>query len=202
MRALKTAAILAVMSATVLFAGCSLGGASTKTTPTTAAATNTPAAVVPTPASGFTTFTSSDGVYGLNYPSDWGKAAVTTSPVVNGEAFLPADASSYFMVLPLNTSLSADQYSDFASGLVIGFGGTGTQISKNTTTTSFDGRSWTEVDGTTTIKGVASEIKLYGTTLGSNSLFLALIWPTASGSQVNTAYLQPMIDSFTLLKQG
>ena len=201
MRALKTVAIFAVMSALVLFTGCSLGGASAKATPT-ATATNTPPSAVPTPATGFTTFTSSDGVYGLNYPSDWGKTAVTTSPVVNGEAFFPADASSYFMVLPLSSSLSADQYSDFASGLAIGFGGTGTQISKNTTTTSFDGKSWTEVDGTTTIKSTASEIKMYGTARGNNSLFLVLIWPTASGSQINTAYLQPMIDSFTLLKHS
>ncbi|HEX6818288.1 MAG TPA: hypothetical protein VF120_07935 [Ktedonobacterales bacterium] len=201
MRVLKTVALLAVTSATVLFAGCSLGGAGTKVTPT-ATATSTPASVVPTPASGFTTFTSSDGVYGLNYPSDWGQTAVTTAPVVNGEAFYPADGSSYFMVLPLNTSLSADQYSDFASGLAVGFGGTGTQMSKSATTTSFDGMSWTEVNGTTTIKGTASEIKLYGTPLGSNSLCLVLIWPTASGSQVNTAFLQPMLDSFAVLKQS
>lgn len=201
MRVLKTVALLAVMSAAVLFAGCSLGGAGTKATPT-AIATKTPASVVPTPASDFTTFTSSDGVYGLNYPSDWSETAVTTSPVVNGEAFYPADGSSYFMVLPLNTKLAADEYSDFATGLATGFGGTGTQISKSATTTSFDGRSWTEVNGTTTIKGTASEIKLYGTSLGSNSLCLVLIWPTASGSQVNTAFLQPMTDSFTLLKQS
>lgn len=203
MRVLKHLGIVAVLAAAVLFAGCSIGGAGTAAKPTpTATATNTPAPSVPSPTSGFATFTSTDGVYGINYPSDWQKVALNTSPVVNGEIFFPSDGSSYYMVLPLNTSISSDQYGDFASSFAGGFGGTGTKVSSTTTTASFAGKSWTEVDGTTTLKGTASEIKVYGTSLGSNSLFLVLIWPTASGSQVNTAYLQPMLNSFTLLKQS
>ena len=58
------------------------------------------------------------------------------------------------------------------------------------------------MDGTTTLKSTASEVKVFGTPLGSNTLFIVMIWPTATGSQVNTAYLQPMLNSFTILKQS
>jgi hypothetical protein len=200
MRVLKTVGILAVMAAAVLFAGCSLG-TTAKATPT-ATATNTPAPAVASPASGFSTFTSSDGVYGLNYPSDWQKVSLSTSPVVNGEIFFSADTASYFMVLPLNQSVSSDQYGAFATSFAGGFGGTGSQVSSSTTTTTFAGKTWTEVDGTSNVKGAASDLKLYGTSLGSNTLFIVLIWPTATGSQVNTADLQPMLSSFTILKQS
>lgn len=199
MRILKTAGMLVVLAAAVLVVGC--GSTSTKATPT-ATATQTPAPSVPSPASGFSTFTSSDGVYGLNYPSDWQKVAVTTSPVVNGEVFLSSDASSYFMVLPLSQSIPSDQYGQFASSFAGGFGGTGTQVSSSTSTTTFAGKTWTEVDGTTSVKNTTSTIKLYGTTLGNNSLIIVEMWPTANGSQVNTADLAPMQSSFTLLKQS
>ncbi len=200
-RVLKSVGILAVLSAAVLFAGCSIGGTSSAAKPT-ATATNTPLPSVPSPASGFSTFTSSDGVYGLNYPSDWQKVDLNTSPVVNGEIFFPSDGSSYYMVLPLNQSISSDQYGAFASSFAGGFGGTGTKVSTTTTTTSFAGKSWTEVDGTTTVKGAPSDIKVYGTSLGSNTLFIVTIAPSASASTVNTNDFQPMQSSFTLLKQS
>lgn len=200
MRVLKTVGILAVMAATVLFAGCSIGG--TTSAKATATATNTPAPAVPSPASGFTTFTSTDGVYGLNYPSNWQTVGVNTSPIVNGEVFFSPDTASYFMALPLNSSLPPDQYGTFASSFAGGFGGTGTQVSTTTTTTSFAGKTWTEVDGTTTVKGVASEIKVYGTALGSNTLFIVTITPTASASTATATDFQPMFNSFTILKQG
>ncbi len=202
MRVLKTVGILAVVSAAVLFAGCSIGGGATAKPTATATATNTPVPSVPSPTSGFATFTSTDGVYGLNYPSDWQKVALNTSPVVNGEIFFPSDGSSYYMVLPLNTNISSDQYGSFASSFAGGFGGTGTKVSTTTTTASFAGKSWTEVDGTTTVKGTASDIKVYGTSLGSNTLFIVTIAPTASASTVNTSDFQPMQSSFTLLKQS
>ena len=200
MRVLKTLGILAVISAAVLFAGCSLG-TSAKATPT-ATATNTPAPVAPSPVSGFSTFTSSDGVYGLNYPSSWQQKSLNTSPVVNGTIFYSTADNSYFMVLPLSQSVSSDQYGAFATSFAGGFGGTGSQISSSTTTTTFGGKTWTEVDGTSNVKGTASDLKVYGTMLGSNTLFIVLIWPTATGSQVNTTDLQPMLSSFTLLKQS
>lgn len=202
MRVLKHLGIIAVLVAAVLFAGCSIGGtASVKPTPT-ATATSTPAPAVPSPANGFATFTSTDGVYGLNYPSDWQKVALSTSPVVNGEIFFPSDASSYYMVLPLSQSIASDQYGTFASSFAGGFGGTGTKVSSTTTTASFAGKSWTEVDGTTNLKGTASDVKVYGTSLGSNTLFIVTIAPSASASTVNTNDFQPMQSSFTLLKQS
>lgn len=200
MRVLKTVGILAVMSAAVLFTGCSIGGATSAKA--TATATNTPAPAVPSPASGFTTFTSTDGVYGLNYPSNWVQVGVSTSPIANGTVFVSAIDMSYFMVLPLNTSLPTDQYGTFASSFAGGFGGTGTHVSTTTTTTSFAGKTWTEVDGTTTVKGTASEIKVYGTTLGSNTLFIVTITPAASASTVTATDFQPMFNSFTILKQS
>lgn len=198
MRVLKNVGIFMVLAAAVLFAGCSIG-TSAKATPT-ATATNTPAPAVPSPTTGFTTFTSTDGVYGLNYPSDWSKTAVNTSPVVNGEAFFSADATSYFLALPLNTSVPPNQYGDFATGLAGGFGGTGSHVSATTTTTSFAGKTWTEVDGTTSVKGTASDLKVYGTQLGSNTIFIVTIAPSASASTVNGTDFQPMLSSFTFLK--
>lgn len=195
MRVLKTVGMLAVLSAAVVLAGCSAGGAGANASPT---ATRTPAPAVPSPATGFTTFTSSDGVYGLNYPSDWSTALVNKPPVVNGEIFESPDSALLFMALPLNTSVASDQYGAFASSFAGGFGGTGTKISSSTTTTSFAGKTWTEVDGATTVKGTTCDLKIYGTALGSNTIFIVTVAPSASSS---TAF-QSMFSSFTFLKQG
>lgn len=200
MRILKTAGILAVLSATILFAGCSIGGNSGAGPKATA--TSTPRAAVPSPTSGFTTFTSSDGVYGLNYPSGWQTVGVNSSPVVNGEIFFTTDATTYFMALPLNQNIPADQYGTFATSFAGSFGGTGSQVSSSTTTSSFGGKTWTEVDGTTTLKGTASELKVYGTALGSNTMFVITITPTASASTVSATDFQPMFSSFTILKHS
>lgn len=202
MRMIKTVGILAVLSAAVLFAGCSIGGGAAAKPTATATATSTPAPAVPTPPSGFTTFTSSDGVYGLNYPSDWQKVDLSTSPVVNGVIFLSSDTKSYFMVLPLNQSLSADQYGAFATSFAGGFGGTGTKVSATTTTTTFAGKTWTEVDGTSTVKSTPSDVKVYGAPLGSNTIFIVTITPTAADSTVTSTDFQPMQSSLTFLKQS
>lgn len=191
MRTLKTLGHLILLATAVLFAGCSMAGSggspSTKTSPT--------------PLSGFSTFISSDGVYGLHYPSDWGKAAVTTSPVVNGETFYSADSTSYFVVLPLNTSLPADQYGAFAKGFASGLGGSGISIASSTSTATFGGKSWTIMRGATTLKGTRSELKLYCTDFGSNTLIIVTLTPQATTSTVTNTDFYPMLHSFTILKQ-
>jgi hypothetical protein len=200
-RVLKAVGLMTVLAAAVLFAGC--GGSTAAATATaTATATSTPLPAVPSPTSGFSTFKSPDGVYGLNYPSDWTSVADNTSPVVNGEIFLSADTKSYFMVLPLNQNVPSDQYGQFASSFAGGFGGTGTKISTTTSTTTFAGQTWTEVDGTSTVKGASADIKVYGTALGSNSLFIVTITPTDPAGTVESTDFQPMRSSFTLLKQS
>ncbi|MFI5272803.1 MAG: hypothetical protein ACHQ4H_07190 [Ktedonobacterales bacterium] len=155
---------------------------------------------MPAPASGFATFTSSDGVYGLNAPSDWSKTALNTSPVVNGEIFISADGKSFFLTMPLSQSLPSDQFGSFVTGFAKGFNATGATASSGTTSTTIGNNTWTEQDGTMAIKGVASTVKLYGKALGANTVLLMSIAPAATNDQVTSTSFQPMLNSFTLLK--
>jgi hypothetical protein len=185
--------LLATFAADALFAGCSLGAATTAVpTPTT---TTQPTA---TPLLN-TTYTSSNGVYTLSYSSKWTAKPVSV-PLTSGTVEMSDSTSNDLFLVEPFVIKSAATYPSILKAAMGSAPFTSSKVDTAVTTKTLPTGSWTVASGTTVISNVPFTAHLYGMLHDGHTFIVMTFAPTATQSNDQTIYFDPMLNSLTFLK--
>ncbi len=174
-------------------------------TNTPALPTATPTPAVPPPPAGFTTYTSSDGVFGLNYPSNWSQT--TTVPTAGTSGFVfqsPLSSFESVRIFEVNVSstnpFSPQNIETYVRSEAAASNGTNVRITQSTATQTIGKNEWMTAKATYTAND--GEHTLLGLALSANSTTGILFFYDAPTSSFHTdpgSSYDVMVTSFTLL---
>jgi hypothetical protein len=190
----------------LLLAGC--GGSSSASGTPTPKQSPTATPHPPTPATGFSLYTSTDGVYALTYPSNWSgveeNGAESGLTVQHGVSFISPQKTDNLQLQPLNQSVAAADYGTFVQGFAVALGATNVSPGKAdpivTKTTPIGAFNWTELDGSLTLGGKDYTIRQFGTPHHGATVLVIALAPTATFSQLYNDAFKPMLASITFFK--
>ena len=162
--------------------------------------TATPQPTVPSPPPNFTTFTSTDGTFGLNVPSDWAKTPVT-SGTLTGTNF-KSPLSTYELVAvdeAPSGSLDPQKIVTYVQSFATNSGGSNIAITQDATTTVIGQNSWMSAEATYQAGDGQHHMRGLAIAHGQN-VYLFFYDALASGFQTDpgTKY-DTMVKSFTFL---
>jgi hypothetical protein len=198
------AIVVLALAGTLLVLGKSgvgpLAGLGATATPV-ATSTPVPPTATPTPnvPAGFKQFTSSDGVYSIDYPSDWIQQS-------SGDVEALSNGTDFVAILKAPSAEPASRYPTILKSELDAFSATNEHVGTATKTATIGNNTWTTLSatGTVSISGVGSPIPstfvLYGIDHSGVTYFILTIAPTSTASHDNTSFFQPIIQTFTFLQ--
>jgi hypothetical protein len=169
-------------------------------TPTTAAATPTSTpSLSPTPTiqTGFTMYSSPDGIYRIAYPSNWEIVYKHLSDGSPQATIRSLDSADAVMIQPSFAALTPDQYSSTMSNLLKNLSTTHTQIASNTDSVTIGANTWTSIMATADANGTSYQFVLYGLDHNGNTAIVLTSAPDSNAGSVDAQYFQPMLQSFS-----
>jgi hypothetical protein len=144
------------------------------------------------------TYTSTDGVYSIGYPSTW-----TTSPLTiantSGAAVIGSDDQTDVVIIEPFTLKSSAPYPRVLEGGINTSPFTNSKVDSAVTTQTYPSGIWTVANGTTEHNGTPYTARLYGTLHGDHTFVILVFAPTSSAATDQTTYFDPMLSSLTFI---
>ncbi len=179
----RVLAVVALATVSIL-AGC--GGSTVASGPTLS---------IPTPPTGFSTYRSPDGVFGLDYPSQWGVSLQLGERVIGNSA-----NHEIFGVLDNQGVVSSSsQYVTNAQGFAQNFlTATNVTITSGPIQKTIGRYTWTLVSATLSVDGVALTMSQYETNANGKGVYIDHVAPSAIFASAYQSYFLPMMNTFTI----
>jgi hypothetical protein len=166
--------------------------------------TATPQPTVPPAPSGYSTYTSGDGVFGLNYPTNWNapEANPPTQGAYTSYSFTSQTSSGEAVTIDRsNATITPADISTYLGNYAVSSGAGNTfVVTQNPTTQTQGSITWTVAAGTYTVN--AEEHKVIGLATNDNSNGFLFFYdaPIGSFNAAPGSTYDTMVTSFTFLR--
>jgi hypothetical protein len=164
----------------------------------------TPQPTVPPAPSGYTTYTSGDGVFGMNYPNDW--TPPDANPTAQG-AFTPYQFTSQttsnenITIDRSNTTLTPSDIETYLGNYAVSSGAGSTfVITQHTATQTLGATTWMAAEGTYMSNGMEHKVIGLAANDGANGFLFFYDAPIGSFDAAPGSTYDTMVRSFTFLR--
>jgi hypothetical protein len=162
--------------------------------------TATPLPAVPTAPAGFTTYNSTDGVFGLNYPTSWTTSTTPPNNGITGFNFVsPLSSSEAATVDESDTAIDPTNIAVYVRNFANSSNGTNVQITQAPATQTIGKNDWTVAQATYTAND--GEHKVIGLAINDGTTGLIFFYdaPSSSFHTDSGSSYDVMVKSFTIL---
>lgn len=167
-------------------------------TATIAPPTPTPLPTVPPAPAGYTTFTSADNAFGLDYPSLW----TPGQSVQNGNTtytFTSPNQTQVAQVLQTVSTISPGDIVSYLQNFVVNSNGTNYQTTQDATSYQNGTNAWTRAQATYTIAGASQSVIGLAINRGAHGYLVIYTAPTVSFDISSGSNFAEVVNSFTFL---
>lgn len=144
-------------------------------------------------------YTSTDGVYSIKYPSTWTPEDQNVPSTAAAVAISNPNDNDVLIVEPF-TFHSDSTAQHILESAIKNSPFTDSKVDSATTQQTYPSGTWTVATGSTKANGVEVSAHLYMMDHAGHTIVLITFAPTASASDHQTKYFDPMLQSFTFLK--
>ncbi len=161
--------------------------------------TPTPAPTVPPAPTGFTTFTSGDGSYGMNVPTAWTHKNTNGSDAVM-DSFASTATNEYVLCTESATTITPDSIATYLQNFVTGYNGGGFHITKSASSVTIGPNTWETAQGSFQSGGQGQSVVGYAINQNGHGYILIYAAPVTSFNTGNGSDFNQIVTSFTFLQ--
>jgi hypothetical protein len=145
------------------------------------------------------TYTNTDGVYSIGYPSAWTVSPLTIANTSGTVQIESPDRTDLVIIEPFTLKSSAP-YPYLLEGGISNSLFTNSKVNSAVTTQTYPSGSWTVAHTTTDISGTPYTVRLYGTLHDDHTFVIFVLAPTSAAATDQATYFDLMLNSLTFLK--
>lgn len=165
--------------------------------------TATPQPTVPPAQAGYTTYTSGDGVFGLNYPNDWN--APDANPTAQGNItpynFVSQTTTNEAVTIDRSSvTITPSNIQTYLENFVVNSNGSSFAVTQSPTSQKVGATTWMVAEGTYMTSGGEHKVIGLATNDGSNGFLFFYDAPISSFNAAPGSTYDTMVTSFTFLR--